>query len=72
MFCRAYLYLDRIVLAGESLLPRDPADEGVVMLLEGEGGEVPGRVPVLIDADEVPGDALVAAHADDGLRDLAA
>ena len=60
--------LDQVVFAVERL-PRELGREGVVVVLEREGREVPLRVSVLVDPDVVAGDGVVAAHLDDGLCD---
>ena len=64
-------HLDRVEGAGELDSFGDPADEGVVVRLDGVGREVALRVPGRVDPDVVAGNALVALHPDDRLGDFA-
>jgi hypothetical protein len=61
--------LDRVVAAREYSSAADATDKGVIVLLEGEGGEVALGVAVLVDADVVSRYALVSFHFDYGIGD---
>ena len=66
-----WIYLDWVKGARELDSLGDPADEGVVVRPDCEGGEVPLRVAGRVDPDVVSGNAFVAFHSDNGLGDFA-
>jgi len=69
LFTEVLSHLNRVMTAGKQNFVGDLGGEGVVVRLQRERREVSLAVAVVVDANVVAGDALVAAHVNDGLSD---